>query len=120
MTLPALISYMATKLSLPPEATILPSNDHFTPHTYCLCAYHLLMVYLDRISHIDIVQSLEPLTTKLLLQSIVPIRPLWFRCLPISLFFYMSIMRSLPVYSPIISPLPHFILLMKPSTSFYV
>jgi hypothetical protein len=53
-------------LSLPPEANDWPSNDHFNPHTYCVCPWYIETISLELIlvSWIFIVRSLDPLASK--------------------------------------------------------
>lgn len=62
--LEVLMSHMETALSLPPEATILPSNDHLTPHTSWRWASYLPTADFNRTSHIMTVLSLDPLAIR--------------------------------------------------------
>jgi hypothetical protein len=63
-----------TLLSLPPEASCWPSNDHFSPHTYCLWAISLSVKRLGSlVSRLRIILSFEPeLKMWLLFQDIDP------------------------------------------------
>ena len=91
-----------SRLSLPPEASCCWSNDHFRPHTSCLCPVSFVIhSALDRISLAMIDLSLDPLATRLFVfQAIAPTRPVWPLYVNVFLFFMQSQSWTSPEWVP--------------------
>ena len=60
MYFPILGYQMKTRLSLPPEASIEPSHDHFRPQIYCVCPSKRKQASFCLMSQMIISLSLEP------------------------------------------------------------
>ncbi len=109
-----------TKLSLPPDASKLLSQDHFKPQISCWWPSNRMQLSLYLTSQIIISLSFEPEAISLpdIEISKTPTRPKWFLLRADSLRFSTSINLIRPVSSPTASPLPHFTLEMYPYTNF--
>lgn len=79
-------------LSFPPEANCCWSNDHFNPHTYCLCPVNLLTYSLfTLVSRIRIFLSLDPLAKIWsVFHETAPTRPPW----PVKVWIFLFLSQS--------------------------